>query len=527
MSILDEIFAHKRAEVAERQVTQPLALVRGEAESAAPPLDFIAALRGSRVRPALIAEIKRASPSRGLLLANFDPSRLARIYRENGAAAISVLTDERYFQGHLDHLRSLAEARPRLPLLRKDFLCEPYQVYEARTAGADAVLLIVASLSPALLGELHDLARGLGMAALVEAHTAAELATALDCGASLIGINNRNLHDFTVDLATTEALCGAIPPEICVVAESGIHTAADVDRLAAIPRPRGTQGVDAILVGEALVTAPDVAAQVRSLTRRPPCHVPGTCEVPGTSELRIKICGITTLADGLAAVEAGADMLGFNFYPKSSRDIEQRACARLVAALRDRGLRFTAVGVFVNTPPQAVAAILDGCGLDLAQLHGDEPPADLAFLGARAFKAVRPADADAAREAMRRYGRQVAPGLLIDAAAGGAYGGAGQLGNWDLAREVARDCPILLAGGLRPENVAAAVTQVRPWGVDVASGVESSPGCKDHAKMIAFVKAARGVNNGYNNEWGKQRIFCCGRSATEPPFSPVVAPPAA
>jgi len=265
MSILDEIFAHKRAEVAERQVTRPLARVRSEAESAAPPLDFIAALRGSLARPALIAEIKRASPSRGRLLADFDPGRLARVYRENGAAAISVLTDARYFQGHLDTLRSLAETRPRLPLLRKDFLCDPYQVYEARAAGADAVLLIVAALSPVLLGELHDLARGLGMAALVEVHTDAELTTALGCGATLIGVNNRDLHDFTVNLATTEALCGAIPPEICVVAESGIHTAADVDRLAAIPRPRSAQGVDAILVGEALVTAPDVAARVREL----------------------------------------------------------------------------------------------------------------------------------------------------------------------------------------------------------------------------------------------------------------------
>ena len=206
---------------------------------------------------------------------------------------------------------------------------------------------------------------------------------------------------------------------------------------------------------------------------------------------RIKICGITTLADGMAAVKAGADMLGFNFYPKSSRYIEPRACARLVAALRDRGAQAITVGVFVNTPPKIVAAILDGCSLDLAQLHGDESPAELGYLGGRAFKAIRPADASAAREALRCYGRQVAPGLLIDAVAGAAYGGAGKVGNWDLARAVARECSILLAGGLRPENVAAAVMQVRPWGVDVASGVESSPGRKDHAKMTAFVQAVR------------------------------------
>jgi len=265
MSILDEIFAHKRAEVAERQTTRPLARVRRAAERAAPPLDFIAALRGSLVRPALIAEIKRASPSRGRLLADFDPGHLARVYRENGAAAISVLTDARYFQGHLDHLRALAEMRPRLPRLRKDFVCDPYQVYEARAAGADAILLIVASLSPALLGELHNLARCLGMAALVEVHTAAGLETALGCGAGLIGINNRNLHTFTVDLATTGDLCPMIPAEVCVVAESGIRSAHDVARLATLTRLDGTPGVDAILVGEALVTAADVAARVREL----------------------------------------------------------------------------------------------------------------------------------------------------------------------------------------------------------------------------------------------------------------------
>jgi phosphoribosylanthranilate isomerase len=210
--------------------------------------------------------------------------------------------------------------------------------------------------------------------------------------------------------------------------------------------------------------------------------------------VKIKICGITALDDALAALDAGAEMLGFNFYPPSPRYVERTACAELVAALRGRGYGATLVGVFVNTPPAEVAAILDGCGLDLAQLSGDEPPEHLARLGERAFKALRPRDAAHAVELAAAYARRAAPpALLVDAAAGaGQFGGTGRTGDWAAARALAGQHPILLAGGLRPENVAAAVAAVQPWGVDVASGVESSPGRKDVAKMKAFVRAANG-----------------------------------
>jgi phosphoribosylanthranilate isomerase len=208
----------------------------------------------------------------------------------------------------------------------------------------------------------------------------------------------------------------------------------------------------------------------------------------------VKICGITTLADGLAAIEAGADMLGFNFYPPSPRYVEPAACADLVAALREHGARATMVGVLVNRPPADVAAILDACGLDLAQLSGDEPAGDLAVLGERAFKAIRPRDAAEAAALAALYPRRAAPpGLLVDASAGpGQFGGTGRTGDWDAARALSAAQPILLAGGLRPENVAAAVAAVHPWGVDVASGVESAPGRKDPAKMQAFVRGAYG-----------------------------------
>lgn len=268
MSKLDAIFAHKRLEVAACRAQRPLAQVIAEAEATAPPLDFIAALRRAAARPALIAEVKQASPSRGLLLADFDPTRLAATYATNGATAISVLTDQRFFMGGLDHLRAVRAHAPGLPLLRKDFTCDPYQLYEARAAGADAVLLIVAALPAQELAELHALAGSLGLAALVEVHTSNELASALALGATLIGINNRNLHDFTVSLVTTRELARCVPPKVCLVAESGIFTAADALQLAQVERVGGGRGVEAILVGEALVTAPDVGAKVRELSGR-------------------------------------------------------------------------------------------------------------------------------------------------------------------------------------------------------------------------------------------------------------------
>lgn len=268
MSILDQIFAYKFAEVEHRLAQRPLEIVERQALETVPPADFVTALRrssGDPVRsagPALIAEVKRASPSKGVLRADFDPLELARIYQENGAAAISVLTDERFFMGSLDHLRQIAEDMSQrgdgLPLLRKDFIFHPYQVYEARAAGAAAVLLIAGRLRPEQLKALHALIVDLGMTPLVEVHDQAELEIALQCEPRLIGINNRDLRDFSTDLQTTVSLSELIPPRICLVSESGIHSRADVQIFA-------QARVEAILVGEALVTAKDIAGQVRDL----------------------------------------------------------------------------------------------------------------------------------------------------------------------------------------------------------------------------------------------------------------------
>ncbi len=206
----------------------------------------------------------------------------------------------------------------------------------------------------------------------------------------------------------------------------------------------------------------------------------------------IKICGITCLSDALAAVEAGADLLGFNFYPKSPRYIQPQYCELICRALRQRSAPVQTVGVFVNASAGEMLSIFDQCGLDLAQLSGDEPPECLAALGGRGYKALRPADLAGLHQAVERYApAQKAPAYLVDAHRPGLYGGTGHTADWSLARQLAAEHAILLAGGLTPENVAEAVRQVGPWGVDTASGVESAPGRKDAQRMADFVQQAR------------------------------------
>jgi phosphoribosylanthranilate isomerase len=204
----------------------------------------------------------------------------------------------------------------------------------------------------------------------------------------------------------------------------------------------------------------------------------------------VKICGIKTLKDAQAAIDAGADYLGFNFYPKSVRFIEKTACAEITYLLKREHPHVKLVGVFVNSPVEEIKDILQTCHLDLAQLHGDETPEIFAQLAPHAFRAFR-----GIPESNAGYERSEAPFMLIDAAVKGVYGGSGVTADWAAAAKLAQQYPLLLAGGLTPENVADAVRQVNPWGVDVASGVESAPGEKDAGKMSAFVKAVREVEN--------------------------------
>jgi indole-3-glycerol phosphate synthase len=252
-SVLQKIVAHKRGEVAGRKSDRP----RVSLNSAPPVRDFHTALQGENVR--LIAEVKQASPSKGVMRADFDPVALGTTYAQRGAACISVLTDEEFFRGHDRNLAALREVVS-VPLLRKEFIIDPWQIDESRALGADAILLIVAILTPTELREFQARAHDLGMSVLVETHTEEELRLALEMDAPLVGVNNRNLHTFETTLETTErlaALAASAGPRT-LVSESGIYTAADVARVAAC-------GASAVLVGEALVREGDVAAKVAEL----------------------------------------------------------------------------------------------------------------------------------------------------------------------------------------------------------------------------------------------------------------------
>jgi indole-3-glycerol phosphate synthase len=259
LNVLERIMAVKRAEVAAAKSAFPESQVQMRARSAGPIRDFVSALRKKidGGAAAVIAEIKRASPSRGLLRENFAPAEIAQSYQAGGAACLSVLTDREFFQGGPEHLEA-ARAACALPVLRKDFIFDPYQVHESRAMGADCILLIAACLPVAQMKELEAVGHALGMAVLVEVHDATELQAALELRTPLIGINNRDLRTFETRLETTIGLLPAIPAERIVVTESGIVSAADVERM------RG-QGVNAFLVGEAFMRADDPGARLRAL----------------------------------------------------------------------------------------------------------------------------------------------------------------------------------------------------------------------------------------------------------------------
>jgi len=498
-TFLDRIVVATRADLAERKARVSLDELRERAASAPIPRDFAAALQAPqrsgektdddlRVAPGkparLIAEIKRASPSKGLIAERFDPVGQARAYQAGGAAAVSVLTEPHFFQGALEHLAAV-RAAVSLPVLRKDFILDPYQVYEARAAEADAVLLICSLLEDALLGELLGLARSLGMEALVEAHDADEVRRAIAIGAKVVGVNSRDLRTFAVDTDAVRRLRPLVPPSCLCIAESGI---ADVTEAA---RARAW-GADAILVGEELMRAADPAAKVRELAT---ASGGGTIAEFFTFSTRpfIKICGLVTPEQAMLADEHGASAFGLVFAsiaPDHRRVTVAQAERILQATLYGEGIK--AIGVFVNEPMQAIAALASDLHLSAFQLSGDESPEDCAELirltGVPVLKVVRLRTLDDLA-LLDDYALAGAT-LLLDTPKDGSYGGTGETGDWWLAAEAAKRWPIILSGGLTPENVADAIKTVQPRGVDVSSGVETNR-AKDPDKIARFIAAAR------------------------------------
>ncbi len=492
-TFLERIVAATRAELAERQARVSLEEMRARAAEAPAPRDFAAALCPLPGAPArLIAEVKRASPSKGLLAAQFDPVAQATAYAAGGAAAISVLTEPRYFLGALEHL-SAVRAAVTIPVLRKDFLLDPYQVYEARSAGADAALLILALLDDALAADLLGLIRTLGMEALVEAHNTAEAQRAVRLGASVIGVNARDLRTFAVDTAIVRHLRPLVPADRLFVAESGVSDWRDVAQARA-------WGADAVLVGEALMRSADPKARTRELATAPGGATAAL--FGGAGQPFVKICGLARVEQAQTAARFGADAFGLVFAPMAPdhRRVSVEQAARIVAGLDAGAGEALPVGVFVNPDVRQVAEIAKRVGLRAIQLSGDESAQQCAEVAEAThlpvIKAARLRD-EADLATLDDYIHAGAT-LLLDTPARGLYGGAGETGDWSLARRVAEQWPIILAGGLTPANVAEAVATIAPRGVDVSSGVETDR-AKDSEKIRAFIEQARAA------EWPESR----------------------
>jgi indole-3-glycerol phosphate synthase/phosphoribosylanthranilate isomerase len=484
--ILDEIARRTRSRVAEAKARRSLGELRQEAlaktgaEKKAGPGEPEFPFEKALSAPGLsfICEVKRASPSRGLIAGDFPYLEIARDYEAAGAAAISVLTEPDYFLGCDEYLREIAGA-VKIPVLRKDFIVDPYQIYEAKLLGASAVLLICALLDTETLASCIGLTHGLGLSALVEIHREEELAQALAAGARIIGINNRNLKTFRVDPSVTGRLRKLVPSDRLVVSESGIQSPADI-------RALEEQGVHGALIGETLMRAADKRgrlAELRGITK-------------------IKICGLFRDEDIDFANEAGPDYIGFVFAPSPRRVSAPRA-ERLRGRLAEG---IIPVGVFVNAPADEIIALYEGGIIAMAQLHGGEDGAYIAALRARSavpvIRALRiETKDDIALGEPDQGSRQGAGGVagapdffLLDHGAGGT----GRAFDWTLLKDISGPgvfrSSCFLAGGIDMHNIEEALSY-RPYGIDVSGGAETR-GLKDRDKMIRLVQKVRGEELG-------------------------------
>ena len=448
--VLARIVDRKRREVAAR-LSGPVA-----AAPTTRSLRAVLAKPGAR----FIMEVKRASPSGHRSAVTV--SQAVRAYAPV-ADAISVLTDGADFGGSLDDLRRVRTGFDG-PILAKDFIVDPGQVSEARAAGADAVLVMMSVLDDDAAAAVIAEARRLAMDAIVEVHDEAEIARALALGASIVGINNRDLKTLTTDLGVTERLASLVPPEVLVISESGVKSRADVERLG--------RHADAFLVGSALMAAPDIAEAARAL-------------VYG----RVKLCGLTNIDDVALAARSGATHAGLIMVPGTPRAVGQDQAVPLAEKARALGLK--TVGVFRNADAAEVVESVGTLQLDAVQLHGDED--------ARVIRAALPANVEiwsvAGVGASVAEARPGADRTLFDSVRDGHSGGTGAAFDWSLIAE-RDDLPAaFLAGGIGPANARAAA-RVGAYGLDVGSGVEASSGVKDPAKVAALFAALRPTARG-------------------------------
>ena len=473
--ILDRIVEATKIRVAqEKQVESPEAV---KAAALALPSDtgfpFEAALRQQDFN--FICEVKKASPSKGIIAEHFPYLEIAKEYEVAGAAAISVLTEPDFFKGDKKYLQEIAST-VKIPVLRKDFIIDEYQIYQAKVWGASAILLICACLDVPTLTKFRELADSLGLSSLVEAHDEAEVQMAIDCGARIIGVNNRNLKDFTVDVQNSVRLRNLVQDDVIFVSESGLETPEDIQVLR-------DNNIGVALMGETFMRSPNKVEKLAYLYG-PIYYTP-----------KVKMCGISKIETIPAVVEAKPDYMGLVFAP-SKRQVTVEQAEILVKELHKQCINHydtkvvKTVGVFVNETLDNLVTIAKEVNLDAVQLHGDEDEAFIQSLkectNVEVWKAVQirsTADAE-------KWIDSSADMLLFDAYHKAERGGTGEVFDWSCLDEFER--PFMLAGGIDSTNVARAIRTVRPYGIDISSGIETD-GVKDDEKIKAFTNIVRTI----------------------------------
>lgn len=480
--ILDKIIEATKIRVAqEKEVESPEAV---KAAALALPSDtgfpFEAALRQQDFN--FICEVKKASPSKGIIAEHFPYLDIAKEYEVAGAAAISVLTEPDFFKGDKKYLQEIAST-VKIPVLRKDFIIDEYQIYQAKVWGASAILLICACLDVPTLTKFRELADSLGLSSLVEAHDEHEVQMAINCGARIIGVNNRNLKDFTVDVQNSVRLRNLVQDDVIFVSESGLETPEDIQVLR-------DNNIGVALMGETFMRSPNKVEKLAYLYG-------STYYTP-----KVKMCGISKVETIPAVVEAKPDYMGLVFAP-SKRQVTVDQAKTLVEELHKQYTKrynngaeqsnndeIKTVGVFVNETLDNLVSIATEANLDVVQLHGDEDEAFIQSLKERTnvevWKAVQirsAADAEAWIDSR-------ADMLLFDAYHKDERGGTGEVFDWSCLDEFER--PFMLAGGIDSTNVARAIRTVRPYGIDISSGIETD-GVKDDEKIKAFTNIVRTI----------------------------------
>ena len=480
--ILDKIVEATKVRVAqEKEVETPEAV---KTAALALPADtgfpFEAALRQQDFN--FICEVKKASPSKGIIAEHFPYLDIAKEYEVAGAAAISVLTEPDFFKGDKKYLQEIAST-VKIPVLRKDFIIDEYQIYQAKVWGASAILLICACLDVPMLTKFRELADSLGLSSLVEAHDEHEVQMAIDCGARIIGVNNRNLKDFTVDVQNSVRLRNLVQDDVIFVSESGLETPEDIQVLR-------DNNIGVALMGETFMRSPNKVEKLAYLYG-PTYYTP-----------KVKMCGISKVETIPAVVEAKPDYMGLVFAP-SKRQVTVDQAKTLVEELHKQYTKrynngaeqsnndeIKTVGVFVNETLDNLVSIATEANLDVVQLHGDEDEAFIQSIKERSnveiWKAVQirsAADAEAWIDSS-------ADMLLFDAYHKDDRGGTGEVFDWSCLDEFER--PFMLAGGIDSTNVARAIRTVRPYGIDISSGIETD-GVKDDEKIKAFTNIVRTI----------------------------------